>query len=352
MPRLTPRTLVAMTSAERTLPELDWSTAAATGVRLVRPGPRVDAPRAAEAVADLYRFAEQAQDLVRETARIEAPTDTAPVRVVDRAAWLRCNVESLSGLLPVAERTTATGHITGAQIGAVLAWLSTNVLGQFDVFAPAEIASGGRLLLVAPNIVAAETELGVDIHDFRLWVCVHEETHRVQFTAHPWLRDYLRDHARIVAELTDVGAPGWQDLSRLISARGRERLTLLDLLPDTIDVRTTLERVTAVMSVLEGHADVVMDRVGPGVIPSVGRIRRRFETRRDGRPGLDRLVRRLLGMDVKLAQYRDGATFCRHAIAAVGIDGLNRVFESPETLPTLTELHQPALWVDRMGRMS
>lgn len=338
------------TSAERTLPELDWSTAAATGVRLVRPGPRVSEADATQAVADLYRCAERAQGLVRRTARIDAPTDTAPVRVVDRTAWLRCNVESLGGLLPVSQRPTATGHLAGAQIGAVLAWLSTKVLGQFDVFAPDSVAAAGRLLLVVPNIVAVETELGVDPHDFRLWVCVHEETHRVQFTAHPWLRDYLRDQARIVAELTDVGAPGWQDLSRLVSVRGRQRLTLLDLLPDTVDVRSTLERVTAVMSVLEGHADVVMDMVGPQVIRSVAHIRRRFETRRDGRPGLDRLIRRLLGMDVKLAQYRDGATFCRQVIGTAGIKGLNRVFDSPDTLPTIAELHEPARWLDRMGR--
>ncbi|WP_432558692.1 zinc-dependent metalloprotease [Granulicoccus sp. GXG6511] len=331
-----------------TTPELHWPAAAATAIRLAPPGPRVGDDQAKRAITDLQRFARDAQGLVRETARIDAPTDTAPVIVADRTMWVRANVESLSALVPGRAEQTTTGMLAGAQIGGVLAWLSTKVLGQFDVFVPSSAAPDGRLLLVAPNIVQAETQLGVDPKDFRLWVCLHEETHRVQFTAFPWLREHLREQARVVAGLTDMAAPGWQELARIVTGRGVRNLTLLDLLPDTVDVKSTLERVTAVMSLLEGHADVVMDRVGPRVIRSVGQIRSRFETRRDGRPGLDRIVRRLLGMDVKLAQYRDGAKFCRHVIAAVGIEGLNRAFESAETLPLLAEIHDPARWLKRM----
>lgn len=328
--------------------ELDWGSAVATGVRLIRPGPRVDDEVAAGAVADLQRFAADAQDLVRTTARIDAPTNTAPVEVIERTAWLRANVESLSSLLPGADPVRITGRVAGAQVGAVLAWMSTKVLGQFDIFAPPEVAPAGRLLLVAPNVVHVEQEIGVDPRDFRLWVCVHEETHRVQFTAHPWLRDYLRKQAQLVAGLTDMDAPAWEDLAKLITGRGSSQATLLDLLPDTADVRATIERVTAVMSLLEGHADVVMDRVGPQVIPSVSRIRQRFEKRRDGRSAMDRLVRRLLGMDVKLAQYRDGARFCNAVIAQRGIEGLNAAFGSAATLPTYAEVHDPLAWIKRI----
>lgn len=350
------RTLASMNASDptalRTLPQLDWASARAIGVRLVRPGPRVSAAIAAEAVADLRRFAVQAQELVRETARIDAPTDTAPVDVIERTGWLRANTESLADLVPGAKPVTPTGRIAGAQIGAVLAWMSTKVLGQFDVFAPDDVAPAGRLLLVAPNIVHAERELRVDPQDFRLWVCLHEETHRVQFTAFGWLRDYLREQARALAGLTDLGAPAWSDVGRLITGRGESQVTLLDLLPDSGPVRSTLERMTAVMSLLEGHADVVMDEVGPRVIGSVEAIRRRFERRRDGRSGLDRTLRRMLGLDVKVAQYRDGARFCRAVIAARGVDGLNVAFASEAALPTLAEIHSPGLWIDRLDRLT
>ena len=330
---------------------LHWESATATGVRLVPPGPRVADRAATAAIRELYALAARAEGLVAETARISAPRNTAPVVVVDRTAWLRHNVESMRTIIPGQDQPTVTGRIAGAEIGSVLAWLSTKVLGQFDIFAPADTVPHGRLMLVVPNIVHAETELGVNPHDFRLWVCLHEETHRVQFTAHPWLRDYLRDQAEVVAHLTDLRTPAIGDLARMVTG-GEHRISLLDLLPDTDHVRTTIERVTAVMSLLEGHADVIMDRVGPEVIGSIAQIRARFERRRDSHKGIDRVLRRVLGLEQKLAQYRDGAKFCNQVIAVLGVDGLNRVFTSPNTLPTLAEIHDPDLWIGRMTARS
>jgi coenzyme F420 biosynthesis associated uncharacterized protein len=331
---------------------LHWESATAAGVRLVPPGPRVPAREATAAIRELYALAARAEGLVADTARIAAPSNTAPVVVVDRTAWLRHNVESMRTIIPGQGQPTVTGRVAGAEIGSVLAWLSTKVLGQFDIFAPVESVPHGRLMLVAPNIVHAETELRVDPRDFRLWVCLHEETHRVQFTAHPWLRDYLRDQAEVVTGLTDLGTPAMGDLARMVTGRGDHKISLLDLLPDTEHVRSTIERVTAVMSLLEGHADVIMDRVGPEVIGSIAQIRSRFEHRRDSHKGVDRVLRRVLGLELKLAQYRDGAKFCNQVIAALGIDGLNRVFVSPNTLPTLAEIHDPELWITRMTARS
>lgn len=331
---------------------LHWESAVATGVRLVPPGPRVSDRDASAAIRELYAAAARAEGLVAETARIAAPGNTAPVVVVDRTAWLRNNIEAMRTIIPGQEQPSVTGRVAGAEIGSVLAWLSTKVLGQFDIFAPVESLPHGRLMLIVPNIVHAESQLQVNPQDFRLWVCLHEETHRVQFTAYPWLRDYLRDQAQIVAGLTDLDVPAVSDLARVVTGRGERRVSLLDLLPDTEHVRATIERVTAVMSLLEGHADVIMDRVGPEVIGSIAQIRAQFEHRRDAHKGLDRVLRRLLGLDLKLAQYRDGARFCNRVIAALGIDGLNRVFVSPNTLPTLTEIHDPDLWIARMTARS
>ena len=130
------------------------------------------------------------------------------------------------------------------------------------------------------------------------------------------------------------------------AARGDGELSIVDLV-QTPAQREIVDRITAVMSLLEGHADVVMDGVGPDVIGSIVEIRRRFNVRRQGQ-GFDKIIRKLLGLDAKMRQYRDGAAFCKAVIAAVGMDGLNRVWTSPETLPTKAEIADPQIWLDRM----
>jgi coenzyme F420 biosynthesis associated uncharacterized protein len=259
------------------------------------------------------------------------------------------------------------------EAGALLGYLSGKVLGQFDPFwdgaagpagstpaggtratgAELEPAPVGRLLLVAPNIVHVERELGVDPHDFRLWVCLHEETHRVQFTAVSWLRDHLHNEIRALIDATDfdvsrlaaLARDGLEQVGRLV--RGDQDVSLLDVL-QTRAQREIVERITATMSLLEGHADVVMDGVGPEVIPSVAVIREKFNERRKGGGSLDQLLRRLLGFDAKMRQYRDGAVFVRGVLDRVGMDGLNKVWTSPNTLPSRAEIGDPAAWVRRV----
>jgi coenzyme F420 biosynthesis associated uncharacterized protein len=203
---------------------------------------------------------------------------------------------------------------------------------------------------VAPNIVNVERELAVDEHDFRLWVCLHEETHRVQFTAVPWMREHLQSlMGEIVGSLeTDPGrilSEGLSRIGELVS--GKAEGSLIDLV-STPEQKQVIDRITGVMSLLEGHADVVMDGVGPEVIPTVADIRAKFTKRRKGVGALDKLLRRLLGLDQKMAQYRDGAVFVRRTVDAVGMDGFNAVFASPDNLPSKSEIHDPAAWVRRV----
>ena len=188
--------------------------------------------------------------------------------------------------------------------------------------------------------------------DFRLWVCLHEETHRVQFTAVPWLRDHLVTSARSLAGdlMPDSEALRTRleqvttQLPRVFSgdSQGLAELVI------TPEQRERMAQVTAVMSLLEGHADVVMDDVGPEHVPTVATIRARFTKRRKGAGAVDRLLRRLLGLEAKMRQYRDGATFVRTVQDAVGVDGFNAVWTSPETLPTAREITEPAAWVQRV----
>ncbi len=334
---------------------VDWDFAVTVGSKLAGPGPVVSADEALAAVAELRTGAERSTPLVQEFTGLRTDAGTAPVLVVDRGGWIQANADGFSRILaPIVDRLVekkgepgavagAIGsRVTGAEVGLMLGFLGTKVLGQFDPFHEPR----GRLLLVAPNIVHTEREIGADPTDFRLWVCLHEETHRVQFTANPWLGEHLLAQMNAVAATIEP--------SVLVDGlrRGAEAIrsgdgSIVDLV-STPEQKEILDRVTGVMSLLEGHADVVMDGVGPTVIPSVAQIRKKFNQRRQGVGTLDKLLRRLLGLDAKMAQYRDGAVFVRHVVDKVGMDDFNAVWSGPDALPSKAEITDPDAWITRV----
>jgi coenzyme F420 biosynthesis associated uncharacterized protein len=338
---------------------VDWGLAVQLGSRIAGDGPEVEAAEAAAAVAELRADAHRSTGYVRDYTGLDAPPDTAPILVVDRPGWVQANADAFAMIIdPVAAKlaskkgspgpvATAIGSkVTGAEVGALLGFLGSRVLGQFDPFHDPY----GRLLLVAPNIVHVEQQLEVDPTDFRLWVCLHEETHRVQFTAVPWMRDHL--HSEMMA-LVDAVEPsrmledGLKKFGEMLKGDKSNRGNLLELLGSP-EQRAILDRVTGMMSLLEGHADVVMDGVGPSVIPSVAAIRKKFTKRRQGVGIVDRVLRRVLGMDAKMAQYRDGARFVREAVDKVGMADFNAVWAEAANLPSKAEIADPAAWVARV----
>ncbi len=385
---------------------IDWDVAVSTGVRWARPGPQVSLTDARHAVAELHELAAAVQEPVREVTGLVSPEGAGQIAVVDRAGWIRANVDGFRVVLdPLAQQLrdrpgawpaagsllgSVGSRVTGVQMGLILAFLAGRVLGQYELFLPPDPAGAvarraddgdpdagngaapgeragesagsaphggaqddsapddpapddpgahdsaahepddsalhdfmgqgeafpGRLTLVAPNIVMVERELGVRSRDFRLWVCLHEETHRMQFTAVPWLRGYVQrqisefllasdlDPAAILARLraaADVvsgalrgGAGGGDSLIEAIQSPRQ---------------RVTLDRLTAVMTLLEGHGDYVMDAAGPQVVPTVAEIRARFAARRHSAGRVEQALKRLLGIDLKLKQYAEGARF-------------------------------------------
>ena len=334
---------------------VDWDFAVRIAARAAGDGPEVSEREAAECVAQLRADAERSTDLVRDFTGLEAGAGTAPVLVVDRRGWAQANADSFSVILePIidklaAKRGPAQGlslaigsRVTGAEVGLLLGFLATKVLGQFDPF----FEPSGRLLLVAPNIVHVERELDIDPDQFRLWVALHEETHRVQFTAVPWMRDHLRAEMEALAESIEPNRMA-EDAVRRISEALRGDGSLVDVV-STPQQREIMDRVTGMMSLLEGHADVVMDGVGPAVIPDVEAIRAKFNKRRAGIGILDRLLRRLLGLDQKMAQYRDGAAFVRHVVDAEGMARFNTVWQRAENLPSKSEIADPDAWIARV----
>ena len=339
---------------------VDWDFAVTLGAKVAGDGPEVTAEDAAAAVEELRAGADRSTGLVREFTGLVAAERTAPVLIVDRRGWVQANADGFAKIIepmiaklsarkgPPSGLSLAVGsRVTGAEVGLLLGFLGTKVLGQFDPFHD----PSGRLLLVAPNIVHVERELDAEPADFRLWVCLHEETHRVQFTAVPWMRDHLYSE---MTALTDSVEPTRlaEDAVRRISEAVRGGgaaggASLIDVM-STPEQREILDRITGVMSLLEGHADVVMDGVGPTVIPSVGKIRKAFNERRKGIGTLDRILRRLLGLDAKMAQYRDGAKFVNHVVDKAGMEQFNAVWAGPENLPSRSEIGDPNAWIARV----
>src|SRR3569623_2740636 len=330
---------------------VDWELAVALGARVAGAGPQVSSDEAAEVVSELRDGATRSTSYVHEFTGLDAGTLTAPVLGVDRPAWVRANAEGFASLLtPIVDKlserkgppgpiTQAIGsRVTGAEVGGLLGFMAGKVLGQFDPFHE----PSGRLLLVAPNVVHVEREIEADPHGFRLWVCLHEETHRVQIPAVPWMRGHLFSEFQALAETVEPQRfldEGVQRIAEAIRNGGRGQ-NLFELLGSP-EQKAILDRVTGVMSLLEGHADVVMDGVGPSVIPSVEDIHGKFNQRRQGVGTLDRILRRLLGLEAKMAQYRDGARFVRAVVDKVGMEGFNAVFAVPDPLPSLVEIHDP-----------
>ena len=333
---------------------VDTDLAATVAARLAPAGPRLSLTEAADVVHMLRDLTDQAEQHVRDVTGLHGVV--GPATVVDRAGWSRANAEGFNVVLePLAQTLLAkqnklavgvTAKVTAVQMGTMLSWLSSKVLGQYEAFQPE--GQAGRLLLVAPNIIETERKLGVDPHDFRLWVALHEVTHRTQFTAVTWLHDHVRSEILALMKASSLDDPEalMKRLRSLASApRGGSLVELLQ----TPEQKLVMDRVTGFMSLLEGHAEHVMDGVGPSVVASVQDIRDRFEQRRRQRGNpLERLLRRLLGLDLKAKQYAEGSVFVRDAVAAVGMAGFNRVWESPATLPTGAEILAPQDWVARI----
>lgn len=342
---------------------VDWQSAASIGRRFAPAGPQIDPVVAAEAVTELHSCAVEAIDHVRTATGLVADPTRHTTVVVDRPAWIESNVTGLRVMVQPLEQqidarrppdslaATAGAKATAVQVGLMLSWVSTKVLGQYEAVTPP--GEPGRLLLVAPNIVQVERQLDVPARDFRMWVCLHEETHRVQFGAVPWLEDHFK--AEIETFLAGVELSNAEALKRIGAVllavarvlRGESGASIIDA-AQTPAQRDVFERLSAFMTLLEGHADYVMDAVGPSVIPSLGTIRQRFDARRTNSGAADGLLRRLMGMDAKLAQYTQGRAFVSGVVDLVGVEGFNQVWSSPATLPTRADIADPRAWVDRV----
>ncbi|MDR2253784.1 MAG: zinc-dependent metalloprotease [Bifidobacteriaceae bacterium] len=339
---------------------INFALAASVGAAAARPGPEITREEGLHLVSDLRNQARRAVGYVAEITGLCAAARRAAageIFVTDRRGFARGFVAMAQGLAAEAwaddEIGWFSGQAVGAQLGGVAGVLAQRMLGIYDPFYQARgEGAPGRVLLVAPNILRFERELDSDPRDFHLWIALHELAHVVQFAAAPWLAGWVRDRFK---ELVDAD-PDEGRVGRLADAARR----LPDLFTDTPppdsvaagllapSQAAVFAQITGAMSFLEGHADVIMDAVGPRVVKSIEQLRPRFDARRLARGRLERAARRLAGLEAKTAQYVQGASFVRAVLAASGHEGLNRAFTGPEALPSAAEMEDPPAWVARV----
>jgi coenzyme F420 biosynthesis associated uncharacterized protein len=290
--------------------------------------------------------------------------------VVDRAGWVRANTGAFASLIGkletdlldqvippgggLAKATMALANrwVTTRQLGFLLGFMGARVLGQYDLALLSTEAAPGRLLFVEENIRATARALDVPVGPFRTWIALHETTHAFEFEAHPWLRPYLAD--RLERQLTlfgrdasGMGREALRGLGRAIRGEAGGEGHWMERMMGP-EQRALFRETQAVMSLLEGFSDYVMDEVGRDLVPDVERISARFHERRTRRTPFERSVLKLTGMDLKLEQYRKGEQFVRAIAEGRGAPALARLWEGPESLPRDGEIDAPERWIARV----
>jgi coenzyme F420 biosynthesis associated uncharacterized protein len=290
----------------------------------------------------------------------QGPPGGRQLRVADRAEWIDFNIEGFGALMePVVRRaaagagdfTWAVGGATlTAQVGLLLGFLSSRVLGQYDtgpLLSPGRDGAPGKVFFLDGNIVSAAGRLSVPVDGLRLWIVLHEMTHALQFEGYPWLRRHLGGLLEgLISPLAE--RLGVRETLGRISGNLKTGGRSVELMMSP-QQRESFDRMQATMSVIEGYSDYVMHHVGKGLVPHYDHLKQRMARSRVHRPPFETAVFRLTGLDVKLEQYRLGEEFAAAVVRRQGMEGLNRVWERPENLPSLEEVRDPGLWMSRLG---
>jgi coenzyme F420 biosynthesis associated uncharacterized protein len=363
---------------------IDWGTAQRVG-ELVAGSPPFGGVRSASVEPLTREFAGK----VGAYSGLSSSAELPALELVDRPGWIAANLKSMRPLLaPITEPLadgkglfagplrSVSGLLMGVQVGALTGVLSQRVLGQYDL-ALLDASVTPRLLLLAPNLAQAARALGVDRDELVLWVSIHEITHAVQFSGAPWLREYLGGMLKELIEGLQVTISGRSpdedgeaaDAGDGANGNRRGWMPEMPKLPDVAELRdmverarrgellrltlgedrwALVERMQAAMSLIEGHAEHVMDAIGADVLPSLPRLRAALNHRREHRGLPWRVLERLLGLELKMRQYETGRRFCDAVVDAGGPQALALAWSGPDALPTPAELEQPSLWIARV----
>jgi coenzyme F420 biosynthesis associated uncharacterized protein len=349
---------------------VDWAAVERLAIRRAEKAQGRLTPLELRAAEGAYREAmARVVPRLAEALGTELPGVVDRASVVDRAGWIRANVGTFRSLIsrletdlldqvvPVgggftrATMALANRWVTSQQLGFLLGFMGTRVLGQYDLAILSAEAEDGRLLFVEENIRVTAHAIGVPVAPFRTWIALHETTHAFEFEAHPWLRPYLAERLERQLSLfsgsaSSMGRDAIRAIGRALRGEGGGEHWMEALMGE--EQRRLFRETQAVMSLLEGFSDYMMDEVGRGLVPDVERISARFHERRQHRTGFERAILRLTGMDLKMEQYERGEKFVRAVAEARGRSALARIWDDPESLPTAAEIAAPEAWATRV----
>ncbi len=343
-----------------------WDLAERVAVRVAGREPLADSYLYDSLEPDFVEFTAQAEELVAGVTGLRSLAGPARARVTDRAGWIRANVASFQRLLrPVLDKlgpkmsagpmAPVGRNVAGAQLGTMLGWMSTRVLGQYDLLLIEDEKPEEQDLVyyVGPNILAIEKRFAFPPREFRLWLALHEVTHRAQFTGVPWMRPHFLNLVERSLGAIDPDPKRFVEaLKRAVDQmrKGQNPLDdggLVALLAGP-EQHAVLQQVQGLMSLLEGHGDVTMNRAGEGLIPSSERFHRTLHQRRSEQGGPAKFLQKLIGLEAKMKQYAQGEAFIERVEANGGPELLASVWQSPDQLPDLTEIRDPDAWIRRV----
>jgi coenzyme F420 biosynthesis associated uncharacterized protein len=345
---------------------VDWALAARVGRRMTGKEPFSDSYHSDSLVPDFELMTARAEELVTAETGLHPASGRARPRVIDRGEWIEVNVSSFQRLLaPLTDRlgeqmsdgpmAGVTRRVAAFEVGSVLAWMSRRVLGQYDLLVVEDDDADDQdvVYYVGPNILGLEKRHDFPRSQFRLWLALHEVTHRAQFTGVPWLRPYFLGLVHELLGSVDTDPEKFVHALAHVRDRDTRQSRLaeggLSALFANDEQRAVMDRIGGMMSVLEGHGDITMQRAGADLLPSAPRFSRVLQNRRKKGSPLAKLMQRLLGLEAKLAQYEQGEAFLHTIEDRRGRDVVGVLWEQSENLPTLAEVRDPDLWLARVA---
>jgi coenzyme F420 biosynthesis associated uncharacterized protein len=345
---------------------IDWDLVRRTSVQVSQTdqAPVTNRAVAREQYTDMVR---RSEPLIAQYLNVELPEPIQRIVVMDRREWLQANITNFTSLFQFIEElyqrnaaqqtlgavmaANVNRRVMSVQVGVLLGVLARKVLGQYDLSLLAPEPTGGALYFVEPNIDRIQRGLSVDAHDFRLWIALHETTHAYEFEAYPWVREHFNSLLRRYFDTVNEQLQGFKGGIGPILGRVFENIGKGQHWMEALQTPTQLgifNELQALMSLVEGYSNHIMNAIGKQVLPNFEEIERKIEQRKGGRSLAEQLFNRITGMDLKMAQYQQGQLFVDTVVERRGIEFATKAWQRAENLPTMDEIRAPEQWIARM----